>query len=491
MKSARNQKRRKVPTRFSDYFNLKKSQSELDFVDVPLDTDIPLFVDPYALSLDDDPWFIECNNLVIEYFQLLIEAIKTNDPSLALRLLSKLHEPNDTRLGFSKRFPSGRGVGPKQARDLYDRLQKSKAVKTGRLRDLGDCELLIPGISSDKISDITINIIRGKLVDYTELQCADLEIKTQRIPSGLFWDPERKSWFNRYAHLPVFQDERIILVPKAAVRFKLEIDHQQYYRHFVLQYLQSEHLNAGSSLVHVLKNGKRKVHKKDLQAKYPLGKEFLYEFSEKHPEVLERYKASLSRVPTPLSNEELEAFQIEPRELAINHIVQELKGTPAGPGAAHRYHDLIIGALETIFYPNLRKPVKEEHLHSGRKRVDIVFNNGGDRGFFADLITRHRVKCPYIFFECKNYSEDPANPEFDQLTGRFSKKRGEFGILVCRRITNRAKTLQHSKDALNDDRGYVLVIDDGDIEELIKMRAQQDSAGIASYMDELYRRLVM
>lgn len=135
--------------------------------------------------------------------------------------------------------------------------------------------------------------------------------------------------------------------------------------------------------------------------------------------------------------------------------------------------------------------MKEERLHQGWKRVDIDFNNGGDRGFFSDLITRHRIKCPYVFFECKNYSSDPANPEFDQLTGRFSKDRGQFGILVCRRIVDKAKILSLCRDALHDGRGYVLAIDDADVESLLNLRASRDLRGIADYMEDLYKKLVM
>jgi hypothetical protein len=463
----------------------------LDFVDIPLDTDIPLFVDPYALSIDDDPWFVECNNLVIDYFELLVNSIRNGNDSLSLKLLSNLHEPNDTRLGFSLKRPSGRGVGRLQAKDLQNRLRKSKAVSTGKLRDLGDCELMIPGISSDKISDITVNIIRGKLVEYTLSQCVSMGIPTTLIPSGIYWDSDRRGWVNRYAHLPVYREERILLVPKAAVRFRLEVDHQEYYRRFVLEYLQSEHLRADSSLVTVLKHGKRKVYKKDLKEAYPLGKEFLVEFSEKHPDVLERYKKSLSKAPCPMLDEEIESYQAEPRDIRLSGLITELVQISPGNKAASKYHNFILGALETIFYPNLRKPVKEEALHEGRKRVDIVFNNGGDHGFFADLVIRHKIKCPYIFFECKNYSNDPANPEFDQLTGRFSNKRGEFGVLVCRTIVDQAKTLQRAKDVLHDDRGYVLVLDDSDLEHLLNMRAKQDFRGIANHMDNLFRRLVM
>jgi hypothetical protein len=53
--------------RVSDYFKLKKTQAELDFVDVPVKGDIRLFLDPYAFTLETDPWFVECNNLLVDY----------------------------------------------------------------------------------------------------------------------------------------------------------------------------------------------------------------------------------------------------------------------------------------------------------------------------------------------------------------------------------------------------------------------------------------
>ncbi|MDO8585460.1 MAG: sulfatase-like hydrolase/transferase [Armatimonadota bacterium] len=97
--------------RFSDQFELGKGQSELDFVDIPLDTDIPLFVDPYALSVETDPWFVECSNLVVDFFQTVIDKIRADDSASARGLLARLHEPNETHLGLSRGRPSGRGVG--------------------------------------------------------------------------------------------------------------------------------------------------------------------------------------------------------------------------------------------------------------------------------------------------------------------------------------------------------------------------------------------
>src|SRR5687767_3974180 len=91
-----------IETRLSDYFGLKKSQAELDFVDVPTKADLLLFVDPYAFTLDSDVWFVECNNLVVDYFAMLIESIRAGKNTQAEQLLSNLHEPEDTHLGFSR-----------------------------------------------------------------------------------------------------------------------------------------------------------------------------------------------------------------------------------------------------------------------------------------------------------------------------------------------------------------------------------------------------
>jgi len=65
--------------RFSEAFNLNKSQSELDFVDINLDTDAPLFIDPYAISKRSDGWSVDCHNKIVRFFQGLVDAIRAKD----------------------------------------------------------------------------------------------------------------------------------------------------------------------------------------------------------------------------------------------------------------------------------------------------------------------------------------------------------------------------------------------------------------------------
>lgn len=477
--------------RFSDYFSLGKSQAELDFVDVPLTTDLPLYVDPYALSLEEAEWFVRCNDLVVDFFELVVNSIRLGDERRAKRLLSHLREPNDTRLGLSSGRPRGSGIGGMQSEQLFERLRDSQAVRTGMLRDLADAELVIPGIGRDKISDMTTNIIRGELLKYTKSQCDLHEIPTRTVAAGLYWDSERGGWRNTYASLPVYESSRIVLVPKAAVRHELSVDHQRYYRQFVLEFLQTEHYNAGDSLVTVLKNGRRTVYKKDLEKEYPLSKDFLFKFSEDHPEVLERYKKSLSRQPMTMSDEQIEALQPDPRDIHFDEMIERLQHIPTGNDSASDYHNFILGALSAVFSPALAHPVKEQEINEGRKRIDIAFTNRDRNGFFYFLSNVHHIHCPYIFFECKNYGKDVTNPEIDQLAGRFSDSRGRMGFLVCRSISDHAVLLRRCRDLVHDKREYIVVLTDSEVIELLRLRARDDHYGITTYLDQRFAELVM
>ena len=207
--------------------------------------------------------------------------------------------------------------------------------------------------------------------------------------------------------------------------------------------------------------------------------------------MLSQYKVKASETSHPLADEDLEQAHAESREIDHNQLAKQLDAIPAGAQHASLFHNFIYGVLQAIFYPALRYPQKEEKLHEGRKRVDITYNNGAQTGFFDELRINYRIPCPFIFVECKNYSSDPANPELDQLTGRFNSKRGKFGLLVCRQVQNKPLVLKRCKDALNDDKGCIFVLDDGDIKNLLQMRSERKIKEIQALMNGKMRDLLM
>jgi hypothetical protein len=74
--------------RFSDHFHLNKQQSQLDFVDIPLDTDISLYVDPYALNVSGNDWLRECGNIVVSFFDYFLGVIRKSDRAKSMMVLA-------------------------------------------------------------------------------------------------------------------------------------------------------------------------------------------------------------------------------------------------------------------------------------------------------------------------------------------------------------------------------------------------------------------
>ncbi len=191
----------------------------------------------------------------------MVDSIRGGNLARARDLLGNLHEPNQTRLGQSSRRPQGRGVGSQQALDVYRAFAKSKAVETGLLKDLSDCELFIEGIGHDKISDITTNIIRRKLIEFTKEQCQKWLVPMQPSPTGPWWDQDRKWWRSSYGNLPVYRGHPLILVPKRSVRYTMAIDDRKFYEMEVVEFIRqnfnrAECLNPTSSLFRLLRRGR-------------------------------------------------------------------------------------------------------------------------------------------------------------------------------------------------------------------------------------------
>jgi hypothetical protein len=106
----------------------------------------------------------------------VLDAIHAGDKARARSLLSQLHEPNDTRLGFSQGRAQGHALGDELAGRVLEALMRSEAVKSRVLTDLEDTILLIEGIGPDLVSDIATNVIRQPLINYTQDAANDLGI---------------------------------------------------------------------------------------------------------------------------------------------------------------------------------------------------------------------------------------------------------------------------------------------------------------------------
>jgi len=172
-------------------------------------------------------------------------------------------------------------------------------------------------------------------------------------------------------------------------------------------------------------------------------------------------------------------------------LAEELKSTKEGRPDAYRFQDIIGNTLRYIFKRQLTDMKIETHAEG--IRVDVTFRRKNKKGFFKDLEDIYKIPCPYIFIECKNYSEDPGNEEFDQLDSRLKNRTGLFGLLVVRKIQDKAKCLGHcirrNRDSDNQKK-VIMVLEDTDIFELIEAKIKYPNE-ITEFLHKKLKKILL
>lgn len=483
--------------RISQIFGLNKSQYELDFVDIDPSEDMPLFLDPYFLSYRKDPWSVKATQTFRSFFQEFIRLVRAGREGEARNLLSYLGEPNETCLGLSSDAPRGNAIGEVFEDKLHDSLLQSEAITTGLVEDLEDTRVFIKGIDRDRLSDITTNIIRKHLIEYTQAQCRLWGIPLRQAPSNYYWDGAQRGWIADYKDMLIVEEKRLLLVPKIIVGYARKYAAQEYRQHYVLNFLQADHLRRNSSLVQtsVRKDGsvRRIVTKKSILEAFEeegivLDKEWLTSFTESHPEVFQNFKQNTIDKIEVIKSEELTLVLLSD---VVDHLITALQNTPPGRDNATNYHRLVTGILELIFYPHLVYPQVEREIHQGRKRIDIIYENAATEGFFYRLHNTYQIPSGTIFVECKNYAADISNEALDQLAGRFAVNRGKAGLILSRTVDDMTVLKNRCTDTYRDDRGLIIPLVDNDLIELLGYVVQYDYPSVDQFLVQRMRDITL
>jgi hypothetical protein len=482
---------------FSKVFELNRTQPELDFIDIDLELDFPLYFDPSTFLNGDDEFAKSCAEDIYDFFDAVMNAIRANDKPRGIELLAALKEPNDSFLGVSKGKPAGRGVGRQQAEKIYLNLRKSKAIETDIITDLSDYAMFIDGIGPDKISDMTTNIIRGRLLQYTNDQCDLLGIPlTASLPSGLLWDRVNRKWKQIYVNRPYHDENSILLIPKRYVKWRGAVNKRtkSYYKHFVRNFIREEQLRTNGPLVQTIKRGKheeRVVRFGDIEKLYPGTKKFLADFSDKHPDEYAKFKKATLK-HHPVGDQAIFSVRAESHydpDFA-REMIKVLRAVPAGRTHASDYHRVMVGIVQFLLYPLVTAPKIETPINDRRKLIDIRYVNSAEAGFFRRLHDDDKAEARWVMVECKNYFEDPNNPEVDQLAMRFGPGRGHFGILLYRNSLNKKGVIARCRDVTQAGKGFVVPLDDDDIVVMLERIAANKRSGVEAFISERFQELL-
>lgn len=227
------------------------------FVDVEVETDNRLYVDPHAIRLWKAPQpfvsqALDCiDTFTQEVTNSVIEEATAARPR-GKQLLQQFAEPWETRLGMSAKGFRGHGGAVLVGTWIWETLSRDveALVRFGILQQLEDLPLFVKGVDRDITSDITTRIIFGPLAQFTEemlnmypqFTSAGHKIQTCRRQ---VWNPRRRDWDEVDLILPVVKGKSLLLVPREWVRPALLMSAKRYYETSVLSFAQLEQAVRG------------------------------------------------------------------------------------------------------------------------------------------------------------------------------------------------------------------------------------------------------
>ncbi len=288
-------------------FKLDHCNSECDFLNINLDEDTRLFVDAYAMSRSSNQYMQLGHHTLRTFMSETLIGLKNyiQDPTVINNLwISKCFaEPKGTGIGLAKNGHQGRGSHDVKCQQIITALRHSKAVETGDLEDLEELLLVIEGIGSDTISDITINIAKKHFIEYTQDKCEKLSIPVSQTKDKIRYfccvDKKWKSEKFDLPHLEVGLDKtlsHLIFIPDEILERNMAYGCNYFYTNVATPVYVNQNLAAGSAFIYSLKNGEKRVNKREMRKddKYKGGKKRMDNFISENPKSLKEYRKTVA-----------------------------------------------------------------------------------------------------------------------------------------------------------------------------------------------------
>jgi len=296
---------------------------DIEFVDIPLNTDVPLYIDPALLAAGTDVYAKSAWKSVQSFFYLLFDYCSKENFQGISDLLPHVGESNETHLGLSRKYPVGKGASKKILLPiLRDMIEKGLFTKRF-IQEPNDLLVFAPNFSEDRMSDVIFNIIRDIACIFTIEQCVKhgIPLDTEYGYSRYHWRPISRSWgVNEW---PIPLDTRghpVVLLPKTIVSKSYLYRASWYLQHFVLSYRQKVHFDAKSHLCHETLDSKgnfsiKPPYKKEIRQEEVNGrviKDYISEVTLSHPQLIEDFRKTMDKqrmtTDQTLSNAELDAI---------------------------------------------------------------------------------------------------------------------------------------------------------------------------------------
>lgn len=169
--------------RFSEHFGVQRTDQD-DWFDPHLIIDTKLFIDPLLLLGAGGDWPDAHGELIAHFvycYELVAKSKGTASVSAqAARRLLTFPEPFELGLGYTAAGTRGSGSGDSYAARMADGIAVAIAAGLSQPEHIEEIGILNEGIGADRISDACANVIKGRLIAYTQEVARRHEVPLER-----------------------------------------------------------------------------------------------------------------------------------------------------------------------------------------------------------------------------------------------------------------------------------------------------------------------
>lgn len=206
--------------RFSEHFGVARTPED-DWFDPHLTVDTKLFIDPLLMLEAGGEWKQAHDDLLAHFVYCYELVAKSTGPksvsAKAAKRLLTFPEPYELGLGYTSHSTKGAGGGTGFAQQMFDGIKAAIAAGLKTPEHIEEIGILNEGIGADRISDATANVIKAKLVSYTQgvAKRHKISMESHKVKNSRVVTREGR-WMSEFVDLPTnpVTGKPILLVPE-------------------------------------------------------------------------------------------------------------------------------------------------------------------------------------------------------------------------------------------------------------------------------------
>lgn len=277
------------------------TNNTFEFVNVRIDYDNRLFIDPTRLQGIEDKWAKEMELKIQNFFFKVFELYTSGSNKRARDLFSYSGESNEIFLGYTNGFPGGNGNTPESLQIAFDYVHKNGLLDREIIGRVEDFPVFVPRFGPDLLSDLVASIIKKELVEFTQSQAQIWGIDCNCDFSKAYWNSDTNSWARLNEKVPTIKHNGvnypIVLIPKEIVVAGDIYSADKYWSKVVGEWRQRHHSLNNTELHRNKSKNHPFASKEDIRINEQRPdedfKEYLTRLTLENPEMIETFRANV------------------------------------------------------------------------------------------------------------------------------------------------------------------------------------------------------